>query len=397
MNLKHIVIFSRSLPFHGIGGMEVVAWDLAHAFKNRGLKVTCITTSLENRSEITEIDGIEVIALKNTPSGKYSSAWFQHSTQYFMNHYLEKGVAVLSVSAAAAELMKQNKNLKSIPIIFQAHGTSIGEISSKLRTLKIKAILSSLRNFIWFFKDMTLYQKCDAIVAVGDKVYKDLTTFPNTIGAQRSKVHLIRNGIDVDLFSFNLQKRKNLRSKLHINRNEKVIISASRLHKQKGVHLGLLGFAKYLQTNPNTTYIIIGNGPENENLKQLSAQLGITEKVIFTGSLNRNVLADYLNVGDLFLFTTLRDEGLPLNALEALSCGLKVIISSHIEGITKISQEAVIPVDPKSSDAVAKALLTAVDEDRSSYLPDEYSLKYCADEYIKLFHNILQRNDIEKM
>jgi hypothetical protein len=36
-----ILIVSRGLPFHNIGGMEVVAWDLARAFAKEGDRVAC--------------------------------------------------------------------------------------------------------------------------------------------------------------------------------------------------------------------------------------------------------------------------------------------------------------------------------------------------------------------
>lgn len=391
MELKHIVIMSRSLPFHGNGGMEIISWDLAKTFVNYGIKVTCITTNIENKEEIFEKDNIQVIALKNTKSGKYSKAWFELSKKYFKQNLLKQGIVVLSVSTAAAGLVRDKKIVSSIPIFLQAHGTSLGEIKSKLRTLKLKSIGSSIKNVISFFKDIPIYQNSKYIIAVGDKVFNDLNQFPYYNLVQNDKIKLIRNGIDTSLFCFNSEIRNRLRSKLAIKDNEKVIISASRLHKQKGVHLSLLGFSEYLKINPNSKYIIIGDGPERRYLEKFTVQLGINNKVKFLGDLCREELAKYLNIGDLFLFTTLHDEGLPLNALEALSSGLKVIISNHIEGITKISQEAVIPVDPKSSDSVAKALLTPVDENRSSYLPDEYSLKYCANEYINLFNNIFTK------
>ncbi len=389
MSFKRIVIFSRSLPVHGVGGMEMIAWDLARAFQSKGFDVVCLTTSINNSKEVFIKDRVKVIALKNTSSGKYSSAWFRGSYEYFIKHFNDADTVVFSVSAAAAGLLRR-KSLIVSPIVFQAHGTSIGEIKSKLRTLKPGAIISAVKNLIWFFKDIRLYKQSDAIVAVGNKVYEDLLAFPNTLGAQCSNVHLIHNGIDVNLFTFDLQKRQNLRSKFDINDNEKVIISASRLHKQKGMRFGLLGFSEYLKNNPYSTYFIMGDGPEYENLKTLALKLGIEKKVIFTGNLNRDMLAEYLNIGDLFLFTTLHDEvGLPLNVLEALSSGLKVIISSHIQGISNISSDVIFTVDPKSAKEISQALVTKADENRKSYLPNKYSLEYCAGEYIKLFDNLI--------
>lgn len=390
MELKHIVIISRSLPFHGSGGMEIVAWDLAKTFVNYGIKVTCITTNIENKKEIFEENNVQVIALKNTKSGKYSKAWFEFSRKYFKQNFLREGTIVLSVSTAAAGLIRDKEIVNSIPIFLQAHGTSLGEIKSKIRTLKLKSILSSIKNVISFFKDIPIYQNSSSIIAVGDKVFNDLNQFPYSNIVNNDKIKLIRNGIDTSLFSFNLNIRNKLRNKLAIKDDEKVIISASRLHKQKGVHLSLLGFSEYLKINPNSKYIIIGDGPERKYLEKLSIQLGINNKVKFLGNLCREELSEYLNIGDLFLFTTLHDEGLPLNVLEALSSGLKVVISSHLKVVSNINPDAFINVNPNSKFDIAKALNTKISKSRKSYLPEEYSLKYCANKYIELFKGFIK-------
>ena len=383
-----ILLVSRSIPLHGIGGMELVAWDLAVKFKDMGHKVDFLTTSVPNKPQIFMEDGIVVHALSNTKSGKYSSLWWKKSLSYFKNELSDNTDIVLSISAGAYSLLNDKND---IPFVMQAHGTSLGEFLSKIREKNIKSFIKSLFNLKALLVDLSKYNYFDAFVAVGDAVIQDTKKFPLNKVLNEEKIFLIRNGINTALFSYDKIKRKILRNYYNIEDETKVIISVSRLHKQKGVHLGLEGFAKYLKINPNSIYIIIGDGPEYQNLKKLVNRLKINNKVIFTGNLNRNELADHLNIGDIFLFTTLRNEGLPLNVLEALSSGLKVIISSHIEGITKISKDAVVPVNPKSPEDIAKALEISLDTNRKSYLPREYSLEYCANKYLELFYSLIKK------
>ncbi|HBM2545468.1 TPA: glycosyltransferase family 1 protein, partial [Enterobacter hormaechei subsp. xiangfangensis] len=44
---EEVIIFARSLPFHHLGGMEVVAWDLAVQLQVKGFKVTVVTTDFD--------------------------------------------------------------------------------------------------------------------------------------------------------------------------------------------------------------------------------------------------------------------------------------------------------------------------------------------------------------
>ncbi len=54
---EEVIIFARSLPFHHLGGMEVVAWDLAVQLQVKGFKVTVVTTDFDE----------DIPVLENTP------------------------------------------------------------------------------------------------------------------------------------------------------------------------------------------------------------------------------------------------------------------------------------------------------------------------------------------
>ena len=80
---NEVVMLSRSLPFHSLGGMEIVTWDLARELVHLGHVVRVITTSLPGKPEEFMEEGVTIVALKNTPSGRYSSTWWVESRKYF--------------------------------------------------------------------------------------------------------------------------------------------------------------------------------------------------------------------------------------------------------------------------------------------------------------------------
>lgn len=126
----------------------------------------------------------------------------------------------------------------------QAHGTSIGELVSKIKTRKIKKILSSVKNIFGFYLDAKHYSYFDWVVAVGDAVKKDLTSFPTTLICSYDKIVKIENGIDESLFSDDISQRNTVREQLGISSEAKVFMSASRLHEQKGVDKNIDLFAE---------------------------------------------------------------------------------------------------------------------------------------------------------
>lgn len=124
---NEIIVMSRSMPFHGIGGMEIVAWDLCREFARRGKNVRVVTTAEPGHREPFEEDGVTVVPLSGTPAGRYSRKWWRASKDYFQAECLSSASVVLSISAGAYGLLKI-KNFE-IPIVMQAHGTSWGRFS----------------------------------------------------------------------------------------------------------------------------------------------------------------------------------------------------------------------------------------------------------------------------
>lgn len=385
MKRDTVVILSRSLPHHGLGGMEVVAWDLAKEFVRQNLKVSIITTPIPGQSGEFIEDGVQIIPLENIPSGRYSRLWWKKSKQYFEEHYMCTAQIVLSVSAAGFGLLPLKRKLKDVPFIMQAHGTSWGEFVSKWRSGRCKSILSSIRNIIWMPKDLWAYKQFDLIVTVGEQVSLDLIKPPSNWVLAKDKIKQIPNGIDTRLFKSSIESRSKIRRELKISEKTTIIISASRLHPQKGVGHGLMAFSRYLKINPDAIYFIAGDGPERRNLETLADSLNIKEQVRFLGAKTRDDLVNYLQIGDVFLFLSDRIEGLPLNVLEALAVGLPVVLSKHIN---VINSSDIHRVQQDDASLVAETINIISQQQKLGErccLPIENSLEYVAKRYMDLF------------
>jgi glycosyltransferase involved in cell wall biosynthesis len=383
-----IVIVSRSLPHHRPGGMEIVAWDLAREISRLGFSVKVITTSIPGREPESEEDGVTIVALPGTRPGVYSAAWWRESRQYFRLNCMTTTRAVLSVSAGAFGLLRLKRSMPASAFVMQAHGTSWGEVISKFKSRRMRDALGVLRNIAWLARDLFAYGQFDRVVGVGPRVYEDLTSFPICWALPLERVKQIDNGIDTDVFRPCLTMRTRTRLALGISPDAPVVVSASRLHPQKGLGHGLRAFSHLLRLQPDAVYLIAGDGPEEAHLRALAIELGISSQVRFLGFLNRQRLSAVLQAGDSFLFLSDRVEGLPLNVLEALACGLATVVARHL----KIYASPFIHlVDQQDSKSVAGALeiaLRSSTANRQSLLKEGYSVRAAGKSYLSLIDSI---------
>lgn len=384
----HIIILTRILPFHDIGGMQVLTWDLATEWVKKGIQVTCITTRIPDYPDVFIQDGINVIALKNTKPAKYSRNWWVESKDYIQQNHINDCTVLFSVSAAGFRILDIKDKMKNTIFVFQGHGTSLSEIMSKFRLFTFKSLLSSVKNIKWFFIDLFYYSKFDAIVAAGERVYRDFDNKIYRFFLKDLKLKYIPNGIDINLFKASSKLRKNTRSDLNIAHDEFVVLIASRLHSSKGIIGAINAFSKFEKTN-KAKLILLGNGPEESNIKKTIKLLNLSSKTLMLGSVSLNELPKYFNAADVYLFTTLHEEGLPLMPLEALACSLPVVTSAHLKEIVTCSN-FVIPVNPKNTDSILHGINLSKKYvlKNEINLPECYQLDYIAQEYLNYFKEL---------
>lgn len=139
-----------------------------------------------------------------------------------------------------------------------------------------------------------------------------------------SKLQLVCNGVDVNYFSPNAYERKQVRERLGLTDQHRVFCCVARLAKEKNQELLLQSAAAVYAKNPFLRVILVGDGPENANLRHFSQNKGLEKAVLFVGE--QNDVRPYLWASDIFVLPSLV-ESLPLALLEAGACGLPAIVS----------------------------------------------------------------------
>jgi glycosyltransferase involved in cell wall biosynthesis len=145
---------------------------------------------------------------------------------------------------------------------------------------------------------------------------------------KRNKINVINYGIDLKLFKFSEEERKETRLKLNISNHDKVVLFLSLLSKQKGTDIALKAFNELAKNNESIKLIIAGDGEYFEEAKLLANNYKIKSRVIFTGFVHNEDTHKYYNASDIFIFPTLRLESFGIVIAEAMACGTPVIASN---------------------------------------------------------------------
>jgi len=134
-------------------------------------------------------------------------------------------------------------------------------------------------------------------------------------------------------------------------------ISAGMLISLKGLHHLIRAFAGVVEKYPEARMIIAGKGKEEENLRQLARNCGLSDRVAFVGHLEQTVLAALIKNAIAFVLPSLT-EGLGRVAIEAQLLG-KPVIASRVGGIPEIISDGItgILTAPGDEKALSRAML----------------------------------------
>lgn len=145
---------------------------------------------------------------------------------------------------------------------------------------------------------------------------------------------ILKNAVDTSLFKPNDLTRNNKRRELGIPSDQVVVGHIGRFMEQKNHSYLLKIFLAFKKRVPNSTLLLIGNGPLREQVEHSSSELGLSESVRFLGT--RNDVSDLYQVFDVFCLPSLY-EGLPVVGIESQVSGVPILVSDSVTPETKIT------------------------------------------------------------
>jgi glycosyltransferase involved in cell wall biosynthesis len=196
--------------------------------------------------------------------------------------------------------------LLNIPVVVSARGSDINQFP-RFRTIRplIRRVLKG----------------ADAIIAVSQGLKETMAA----LGCPPGKIEVIGNG--VDSVQFRPAPRSEMRKRLGLPPDSRIVLAVGKLARNKGFHILIDSVARLRESWPDIMLVIVGEGPSRTELERQVRTLRLETAVKLVGGQPHESLAAWYNAADVFCLASL-SEGCPNVVLEAMACGLPVVATS---------------------------------------------------------------------
>jgi glycosyltransferase involved in cell wall biosynthesis len=211
------------------------------------------------------------------------------------------------------------------------------------------------------------------------------------------KVVVIHNGVDVAQYHPGTPNAE-LRRVLGVTAGDHVITTVASLYVYKGVDVLMYAARDILRGCHTARFVVVGDGPERPSLQTLASNLGIADRVTFTGI--RSDVDEILRLSDVFVLPS-RTEAFPNVILEAMASGLPVV-ATDVGSVRELVDEGktgyrVPPNDPEALSQVVCGLLHDAETARRlgaagrRVVEDRFRLEGMCEKRERLFDELLCR------
>lgn len=211
----------------------------------------------------------------------------------------------------------------------------------------IKDKLGLRRWYSFINMQIKVARKLSHIITVSQVASRHIAA---AFGIPEHKLRVIYNGIDTDIFSPS-PTVKRLRNRLLTIRSGNTAV--------KGLTYLLEALSLLLQ-NYNLELIIVGKGANDDTIRKLVVDLGIKDKVRFTGEVDTSELVHQYRLATIVVVPSIY-EGFGIPAAEAMACGAPVVATTA-GGLPEVVGDAGILVPPANVKALVEAISALIDD-----------------------------------
>lgn len=213
-------------------------------------------------------------------------------------------------------------------------------------------------------------------------------------GFPADRIKLVFNGIDTGRFRPDPALRCSQRKTWGLSEGDIAVGMLARLDPMKDHQTFLRAAALLVEQRPNIRFLCIGGGSLREPLEQFARELGISERVIFTGE---GEAVACLNALDLVCSSSI-SEGFPNSLAEAMACGRPCVATNAGDSAEIIGDTgSIVPI--RDPGALARAILDEIDARSGSRsdsarqrVIDKFSVEAMATNTLNAFMNVVNEH-----
>lgn len=321
------------LPPHNAGGMGVVCYHLSKALSSDGVDIDFV---VPYSADHTDIDFMTVHCatdeaplihyglgaysrdVGNTPSG---SVLGLEVIQDQYENYVEALVQENNYDAIHAhDWLTINagiraKQIVNKPLVVHVHATEFDRGGGKAGNPIIHDI------------EYQGLMMADRIIAVSEYTKSIIVSRYNI---PKDKVEVMHNAFDIDSLDSGYEYDRRSYNYIETLKNEgyTVVTAITRFTLSKGLDYLLRAVAKAVEKNDRIALLLAGDGEQRDSLISLASQLGISDRVFFTGYVRGKQWRDSFSVADVFVMSSV-SEPFGISALEAAHHDNVLIITNQ--------------------------------------------------------------------
>ena len=326
------------LPPHNSGGLGVACYHLSKALALKGVDIDFVVPYEARHDDIDFMNvynATDLSPLDKFGMGAYDNMFLEktinrpglkglHSIRDIQAHYgryVEDFCKHHSFDAIHAhdwltmEAGVRAKQLTNKPLIVHVHATEFDRAGGESGNPIIHEIE---------YNGLMMADRIFAVSAITKRIIVE------RYGIPAEKIEVVHNAIDTLSFDSSYKYDGRTYRYLETLKDEgyTIVSAVTRLTVQKGLTNLVRGFAKAVEKYDRLALILAGDGEQRNELIQLAADLGVSDKIFFTGFVRGKQWRDAYSVSDVFVMSSV-SEPFGLTALEAAHHSNALIISKQ--------------------------------------------------------------------
>jgi PEP-CTERM/exosortase A-associated glycosyltransferase len=204
-------------------------------------------------------------------------------------------------------------------------------------------------------------RRADAVTTICEGLRADI----EARGVPEKRVTVIPNAVDTDAFQVDGVPDEALRASLGLA-DTTVLGFVGSFYAYEGLDLLLQAVGRLRDARPQLRVLLVGGGPQDEPLRAAAAELGLADRVVFTGRVPNTAVPRYYDLMDVLVYPRrsmrLTELVTPLKPLEAMAQG-RVLVASNVGGHRELirDDDTGFLFAAGDADALARRLVEVLD------------------------------------